>query len=150
MHPYRIRGFAWEGLRMAFIEWNSALDVGIGDFNDQHKELCALLNKLFDAMHQGKGREVIGAVLSGLGDYTVYHFSAEEKRFAEFAYPNAAAHKAEHDDFVRRVDELRRKYDAGSFTVTVEALDFIKKWISDHIMKADKAYAAFFQSKGLS
>lgn len=135
---------------MAFIEWDQTLDVGVSIFNEQHRELFALINKLFDAMHQGKGRDVIASVLSGLGDYTLYHFAAEEKRFAEFGYPDAVAHMAQHAVFVKRVEDLRGKSDAGSFTVTVEALSFIKDWITGHIMKTDKAYEAFFRSKGLS
>ena len=134
---------------MEFIEWGPALDVGVEVFNDQHKQLCLLINRLFDAMHQGKGREVIGSVLSGLAEYTVYHFTAEEKEFDELGYANAQAHKAEHADFVRRVEELRKKHASGAFTVTADTLTFIKDWISNHIMKTDKAYEEFFHSKGL-
>jgi hemerythrin len=135
---------------MGFIEWGPSLDVGVEEFNNQHKQLCLLINKLFDAMHQGKGREVIGSVLSGLAEYTVYHFEAEEKEFDKFGYAAAQAHKAEHADFVRRVEELRKKHAAGALTVTADTLTFIKDWISNHIMKTDKAYEEFFHSKGLS
>ena len=134
---------------MDFIEWGPSLDVGVEEFNDQHKQLCLLINELFEAMHKGKGREVIGSVLSGLADYTVYHFAAEEKGFDELGYAEAPAHKAEHADFVRRVEELRKKHEAGSFVVTADTLAFIKDWISNHIMKTDKAYEEFFHSKGV-
>ena len=38
-------------------------------------------------------------VLDGLANYTVEHFSFEEKNFAKFHYAGAAAHKSEHDAF---------------------------------------------------
>jgi len=55
---------------MALITWNAALSVGVKEIDDQHKKLIDLVNQLNDAMHAGKGRDVLGAVLAELVKYT--------------------------------------------------------------------------------
>jgi hemerythrin len=135
---------------MELITWTTAYSVGIKEFDDQHRKLFSLINELFTAMKSGKGKDVIGRTLAGLVDYTRYHFSAEEKYFAQYGYPETAQHLAEHKAFVAQAEELNRKFAAGSMLVSVETLDFVKGWIDKHINKVDKQYTSFFKSKGMS
>ena len=45
---------------MAFMDWNSSLDVGVESINDQHKKLVSMINDLHDAIQNGQGGEVLG------------------------------------------------------------------------------------------
>jgi hemerythrin len=131
------------------IQWTDAYSVGVSEFDDQHRKLFALINDLFSAMKAGKGRETLATVLSGLAEYTVYHFSTEEKYFAKYGYPDSVKHVVEHKAFVARVTEFREKYNTGAILVSVETLEFLKKWIDGHIKKVDKQYTSYLQSKGV-
>ena len=52
---------------MALVEWDPAKhSVNIQEIDRQHQKLFGCLNDLYDAMIQGKGREVIGNVLVSL------------------------------------------------------------------------------------
>lgn len=123
---------------MALITWNNALSTGIGEQDTQHKKLIDLINQLNDAMQAGKGADVLGKVLSELVNYTVYHFGYEEKLMAQHKYEETPAHKAEHAKFVQTAGDFKKKFDAGNAVVSTEIMNFLRDWLTTHIMKTDK------------
>ncbi len=135
---------------MSLIVWNSELSVGVPSIDNQHKKLVTLLNQLHDAMMGGKGKEVVGPVLKGLIEYTGTHFKHEEDLFARTGYPEAAAHKKEHADLVRKVVEIQEKYEtSGPGILTIQVMSFLKDWLTKHIQGTDKRYVPHLQSKGV-
>ena len=58
-------------------------------------------------------------------------------------------HSYVHKSFITKVAEFQAQHKAGKQLVTVEILDFLKQWLVEHIMGADKKYAAFFNAKGV-
>ncbi|MGO9378291.1 MAG: bacteriohemerythrin [Dissulfurispiraceae bacterium] len=134
---------------MAFIEWNNALSVEIKELDDQHKRLLDLINQLNEAMKVGKGKDVMGKVLASLIDYTKYHFAAEEKLMLAHSYPSYVIHKKAHDDLTSQAMDLQKKFNAGNAIITIEVMNFLKDWVSKHIMSTDKQYTSFFRGKGV-
>ncbi len=134
---------------MAFFTWSDSYSVNIQEIDEQHKKLIALLNKLFEAMSIGKGREVVGPVLKEVIDYTVYHFGTEERLFQLYGYPKSASHKKAHDELTRQAKELKQSVDAGKKLVTVEVMNFLKEWLYNHILEEDKQYTSFLNNKGV-
>lgn len=123
---------------MALITWSNMLSTGIAEQDNQHKKLIELINKLNDAMQAGKGTEMMGSVLSELVNYTVFHFGYEEKLMGQHNYSDTPAHKAEHVKFVQTVGDFKQKFDSGSAVVSVEIMNFLRTWLTGHIMKTDK------------
>ena len=134
---------------MPLLEWSSGLDVGVTDFNKQHQRLVALINELHAAMLDGKGAQAIGHVPKEMGDYTVYHFQAEERLMAAKNYPGLAAHRAEHEAFVAKVKDLTVRFEQGTLALSVETLNFLKDWLIHHIQRTDKQYREFFAQAGV-
>jgi len=134
---------------MAFFTWTESMSVGVTEFDNHHKKLIELLNTLFDAMKEGKSKEVIGNVLDELVKYTEYHFQAEESKMKEFGYPGLAGQQAEHMKFVEQITAYDRKYKSGDLLLSVDMLQFMKDWLSNHILKTDMAYKPFFANKGI-
>ncbi len=134
---------------MPLFEWNPSFEVQVADFNDQHRKLMALVNRLADAMKSGQGRAVISGVLKELMDYTVYHFSAEEEAFARTQYPDRASHILEHEALTNKVNELKQKFDLGQTMISVETLDFLVNWLTHHIRETDKKYGAHLNANGI-
>jgi hemerythrin-like metal-binding protein len=128
---------------MAFIEWTGALSVGIDEIDGQHKGLVAMINDLATAVEEGKGKVAEAAILERLAAYTVEHFSLEERLFAERGYPAANAHKAEHDNFVKRVEAFRADHATGKGNLDGEMLFFLRSWLTNHISFSDKKYRPF-------
>jgi len=55
---------------MAFMEWTEEMDVGISEFNNHHKKLIELINRLFNAMSENKTKEVLEQIFLELIEYT--------------------------------------------------------------------------------
>jgi hemerythrin len=125
---------------MTLMPWSAALSVGMTEIDEQHHWLVDTLNQLHDelAAHE-PDRAMIGQVLEGLMGYTVNHFVAEEVLFQRYAYPQASAHKAMHDQFTRRVMDMLTEHESGK-NLGGEVLELLKEWLVQHIMGADKSY----------
>ena len=84
-----------------------------------------------------------------LVNYTLTHFSSEEKLMTAHGYPEFAHHKAEHAALIKKVQELGKKLQEGQISLTIEMSDFLSDWVKNHILKEDKAYIPFFKSKNV-
>jgi hemerythrin len=134
---------------MPMMKWDESMKVGVDASDQQHIKVFDLINQLHDAMSVGKGRIVLGEILAQLADYTQYHFSAEEKLFKQYAYPDAQNHILLHSYLTQKTLELKGKFEDGKTMISVEMLNFLKDWWSNHIMKVDKRYGLFLNSKGV-
>lgn len=134
---------------MALINWDDSLSVKVTLIDQQHQKLVAMINELSDAMKQGKGKDVLGRIVSGLVSYTVTHFKTEEKYFDQFGYPERDSHKKLHTAFVQKVSEFKAGIEQGKQTLTIEVLNFLSDWLQKHIKVVDKQYSQFFNEKGL-
>lgn len=123
---------------MALISWSNMLSTGISEQDNQHKKLIDLINQLNEAMQAGKGADVLGSVLSELVNYTVFHFVYEEKLMAQHKYEDTPAHTSEHTKFVQTVGDFKKKFDSGGAVISVEIMNFLRDWLTNHIMKTDK------------
>jgi hemerythrin len=134
---------------MALIQWNDSFSVNVVEIDKQHQKLVGMINDLGDAMHQGKGKDVLGEIINGLIDYVLTHFKTEEKYFDQFKYPVANSHKKEHIDFTKKVAEFKSGFDAGKLALSIEIMNFLSDWLQNHIKRVDKEYGPFFNEKGL-
>jgi len=123
---------------MALISWSNMLSTGVAEQDNQHKKLIDLINQLNDAMQAGHSADVLGKVLTELVNYTVLHFGYEEKLMAQHKYEDTPAHKLEHSKFVQTAGDLKKKFDAGNAVISVEIMNFLRDWLTNHIMKTDK------------
>ena len=134
---------------MRLINWEEKYSVKIKDIDDQHSKLIDLINQLHEAMKEAKGKEVVGGIISELVSYTKHHFSAEEKLMKENSYPEYAKHKTEHDNLTNKVVEFQNSYKSGKAPLSMDLMQFLKDWLVNHIMKVDKEYSGFLNSKGI-
>lgn len=133
-----------------FISWNDKISVGIQEIDEQHKRLVALINNLYDAMVEGEDRlETANKILTELMQYTIVHFAVEESLFRIFDYPEYEAHCAQHQELREEVIDINTRVQKGERMITPELLFFLRKWITNHIMVEDKAYAPFLLEKGI-
>jgi len=132
---------------MPFMEWNDKLLTGVKECDEQHKKLVNLINELYEAMKQGKGKEIIDKILNELASYADYHFSTEEKLMTKYGYPELSIHKKEHESFKKKVKEFVERKAKGEVTLSVEIMNFLKDWLFHHIMETDKKYGPFLSQK---
>lgn len=132
---------------MAFINWSENLSVGVKLFDNDHKELISLANRLHDSITVGSQQSVLLPILNELLKYTIFHFGREEGMMLQYAYPAYEKHKAEHDALVEKVQDYHNQVLAGKTSISLSLIGFLKDWLVNHIMVSDKEYRAFFENK---
>jgi hemerythrin len=81
--------------------------------------------------------------------YALKHFSTEEVYMIEFDYPEFQHHKEEHHDFsIRTIAYLDRVIN-GDYQIANEILEYLKKWLVNHIQVSDKKHTDYFKKNGL-
>ena len=131
---------------MPLIQWNDRFSVGVPSLDRQHRQLIDIVNELHDAMTAGRGQDVIRTLLDRLSSYAKTHLETEEKMLQAYAYPGFAAHKAQHEAYLKRVRDLQAQSCQGRLTMTLTLMNFLKDWWSNHILHADMEYAPFLKA----
>jgi len=54
-----------------------------------------------------------------------------------------------HKAFIAEVQKFKNDFEEKKIGIPIEIASFLKKWITNHIMVADKAYSAFLNEKGV-
>jgi hemerythrin len=127
--------------------WKDTYNVGNTTIDRQHKKLVGLVADMYDAMAEGKGRDVLGRILRELIQYTVQHFKDEEVIMSRAQYPKLVKHIGLHCELTQSVQRLQSELESGRTAMSVETLNFLMKWLNDHILVHDHQFAAFVASK---
>lgn len=133
---------------MAFLTLGPNLLTGHATLDNQHRGLVEAVNRLFEALQEGRDREELGHTLAFLRNYTADHFRLEERFMDQSGYRGATRHKATHADLMRKVIELENRFKAGDGTPGLEVAHFLKAWIAQHIGVEDVALGAALRARG--
>lgn len=130
------------------IQWKDTYSVGIKAIDDQHKGLINMTNDLFLSCLKGDeaARTFFKKVIHNAVEYIKVHFDTEEKIMRKIKYPEFAAHKKEHENFVAEVLLRVKDFEEGRKFVPNVFARFLKEWVLGHIAMSDKKYAHFIWS----
>lgn len=134
---------------MALFKWNDSLSVRVAAFDVHHRKLIDVMNELHDFMLNGRPQEIIEKTIMDLLNYTKYHFEEEERLMLAHNFPGYAEHKAEHDNFVTKINECMNSYKSSAMSLSIDLIDFLREWLTGHIMKTDQQYSGFLNGKGI-
>lgn len=134
---------------MALVTWTPKMSVGVAKLDKQHQGLFDIMNQLHEGMLQGRGNDVLGQSLANLSQYTKTHFSEEETLLRMHAYARLAEHVKLHQGFREKLAELEANFKAGRVALAVPALDFLRDWLSKHILVVDMQYRDLLAAKGV-
>jgi hemerythrin len=130
---------------MALIKWTDQLSVSVPKIDEEHKKLVAIINSLHDAMKSGNGKAALAMILDECTAYVLTHFANEEKLMVQYKYPEYREHKAMHDEFVKKVTELRKLHDQ-QLLQSGQLLKTLQDWLVNHITTVDKRYSPVFMA----
>jgi hemerythrin len=128
-----------------FVEWDDNYSVGIPLVDNQHKGLVDITNKLFKGCLKGDEearRFFLDTIHEGV-DYVKYHFTTEEKIMERIQYPGFAAHKTQHQDFVRELVSKVQSFQMGKRFVPNMMVRYLRDWVLTHIAVSDKEYGNY-------
>lgn len=126
--------------RHTVVDWSEDHALGLEELDAQHRLLFELINDLWHHLVRRSARADVLATLTALERYALSHFSAEETFMRVTCYPHLAAHMAEHAAFVERIARERTAVTEGQ-ALSFDMLTFLKDWLSEHILQADKDFA---------
>lgn len=67
----------------------------------------------------------------------------------KFHYLEYVLHKEEHFNFFNKITSYRNKVMGGDTQIACEILEYLKKWLVDHIQVTDRKYIDCFKENGL-
>ena len=130
---------------MPHIEWSADLEIGISVIDGQHRRIVDYINTLTDIAQQ-PNREITGAVIDDLIDYTYSHFEFEEALMEEAGYEPVAVHCRTHEAFREQINAFKKRFKAGE-EITEDLAELLRTWLISHIVREDKHYAPLVQEK---
>jgi len=122
-----------------FIQWQSSYSVGVARIDDQHQQLVAMLNALYEKL----GPDLIAAdvwpMLDGFNRYADRHFQLEARFARDFGISanEFREHQAAHDHYRQRMQTFRHSLDNGDRYAPVQLMSFLASWWTDHICGID-------------
>ena len=128
---------------MKDLVWDYVLSVGNEEIDEDHRRLVGLFNMLNHSVAEGHDTDYLAAVLDELINCTVWHFSHEERLMLKYGYEEYAEHKAEHQELIQSVKELRQKILQAGRLVANEDIEFLEHWLTGHILSNDMKLGSF-------
>lgn len=127
---------------MAYMRWKERMSVGVPELDADHSMLIDVINRLEANIDGPGGAEIVRQTLVALTRYAEFHFAREEKVLSTCRYGELDEHRVEHRSFVDRIRDVTTRFDTSSADTRVdrELLDFLKRWLTQHIMIVDMAY----------
>jgi len=130
--------------RIEIFPWNDNFATGIEEIDAQHKRLVELLNELVAHLAFQADAPELTRVFDALKEYTVVHFSTEERIWARYFQgdPWEEWHKHAHSDFIAHVLELKARETTESMDEVIsDIVTYLTHWLAMHIIESDKRMA---------
>ncbi|MBF0256344.1 MAG: hemerythrin family protein [Gammaproteobacteria bacterium] len=117
------------------------------DLIDQdHRYLICLFNCLELALDRDDYLTLLPDFFQQLLDYTKSHFTREERIQLKMNYAKYMEHKQDHQSIIAEIEEINQKIQKCvnssdpniDFPVNADVLLLARKWVIDHILKADR------------
>lgn len=122
--------------------WRDEYALGIDDMDGEHKILIDKINFLATTIEKANGNSSAKVIESftDLLDYTVEHFTDEEKFMATFSYPQIEGHKEIHKRLIATLHQHKEKVINNNYNAH-ELMNFLNEWLVSHILNADMKYS---------
>ena len=135
------------GVKMEKVRWKDEYSVGIEKIDRQHRHLFEIINKLIDRSAASSDSKLVSETLTEMLNYAKEHFTTEEELMQEYGYPEIESHKEQHIYFFKATAELSINALNNQSMVSREIVEFLKLWLTLHILKCDMKYKEFFKAK---
>ena len=134
------------------ILWDKTFSVGINGLDEQHKKLVEMINALIEAKEAKVESEIISETLMKMAEYASVLFNQEEKYMIKYNYPKPEyeLQRHQHKEFRKKVGFLGLDVLQGKPSVPEELAQYLKEWVTHHILKSDMRYRAFLNERGVT
>ncbi len=106
----------------------------IGEAN---MKLIELIGRLQESIANKNSREHLGPALVELVNYTKNQFPREEKLMQGIDYLGIEGHRAQHNEFSKRLAHILIRLKQGKEITVYELISLLRKWVDDHVLIED-------------
>jgi len=119
--------------------WNENYETGYKAIDNQHKFLVDIINELYNNIVSTQNFNIKTSI-DKLLSYVNEHFEYEENMFEIYDYPESVEHTKEHREFADKVMDFYDKIETGDYKLPLEVMNFLRSWLTKHILFTDKKY----------
>ena len=115
--------------------------TGIEMIDEEHAKLFEIADKLYNLLNDQfipDKYDYILEVVGELKEYAKKHFADEEAYMEKINYRRMFTQKIQHAEFVEKMSSYNpEKIDADQKEACMDILEFINKWLVEHILEND-------------
>jgi hemerythrin len=138
---------------MTVIEWSNELKLGVPAMDAEHRQLLKLTNDFLTEAGNHAPFPRLTRIMGELIARTRIHFQSEETLLDRTSYPGLAAHRAAHERLLVEAQRLYERFltldsltdtdQSSARALTLEAAQFLQRWLVDHILAEDRPYRPY-------
>lgn len=131
------------------LSWSDAFKIGVEEIDKEHKMIIDHFEELYELMKKGGGHEYYKELVNFLEQYVDTHFAHEEELHLKYNYDRIKEHKAQHEEFKKKIKEIIGKGNSKEVTNMdlIRINMFIKDWLVHHILIEDGRLGNYIMSK---
>ncbi len=122
------------------IPWDARYETGIEEIDLQHRYFLKLINRLADKLLSIQDPRQREPLIGELHRYASFHFASEENLMTKFGYPDLAAHRLHHRQWL---DKLF----GDSSRPASELIALLVEWFSTHTVEEDRRIGEFVRDQ---
>lgn len=128
------------------IEWNDSLFLSHDNMDDDHRQMAALINKLYLCVNESLGKEAICQAALGLLNCARTHFEHEKLLMERHDYPDRMRHLWQHRELLDELNLLIYGMEKSSAEIGASSIDFIDTWFTNHLSDSDAKLAYYLNT----
>ena len=129
------------------IELDESLLVGHEVIDKDHRDLVPLVNVFLASIRKGVGKHSLYDDVDEISVKFSAHFERENQLMAEFRYPDAQAHLAEHAALLADLGKFLQAVDDATDDEMVATTKSIEEWFLKHIAGSDKRLGQYLSEQ---
>jgi hemerythrin len=114
--------------------------VGFKPIDDLHREFEDIVNALNDPAEADYGEHLLA-----LHEHMLRHTALEERLMREEHYEHLGPHQREHERFIERLADMRRRFDAGDVEGVRQYAAELMGWFAAHAQTMDAPLAKWLR-----
>lgn len=131
---------------MTGFEWNSAIEIGHAEIDEQHRQLLILCSAVIGPLINSAEPKPGAAQLQALIEFTEEHFAFEEGLMRSAGYPEAERHAKYHASLLTDLKTFHFKVVRAQNANPVGLMNYLGRWLNLHIDAADRELVVWLRT----
>lgn len=127
---------------MAGLKWSQSHSVHLPEVDAEHRSLFRLAGEFKRVLSSGAPQHAVEEKLRALLAEAEDHFTHEERMMRTARYMMFNWHKGQHDALRKRARKSAARLHDGELEAATEFLEFLTRWLPDHMAVADNMMGA--------